>query len=135
MRRPLFASLFALVCLLAVGASTAKADPPADLSGRWHGTWVSCKDGHSGCLNASFCKKCDNCYQVRFTGTFFAVLPFCFTVDMQVTGQTADGKLILSGSHNLPLFGTYTFNAIAGNCDFTATYTSCDDNGRFTLCR
>jgi hypothetical protein len=105
-----------------------------DLSGRWQGNWVSCKDGHEGRLKASFCKLSETCYQVRFTGTFLVVLPFCFSVDLQLTGQE-DGKVFLAGSHRLPIFGMFHFNAVATQCEFAATYWSCDDEGRFNLCR
>jgi hypothetical protein len=134
MRRELLVPILSLLCVFSLSASSVRADEAVDLSGKWHGTWVSCKDGHHGRLNARFCKISDACYEVRFTGTFFALVPFCFKVNLQVTGQE-DGKVILSGSHNLPLFGTFHFYGVATQCDFRATYSSCDDEGRFNLCR
>jgi hypothetical protein len=126
--------LLAPLGLLAGAGSSARADDTVDLSGRWHGHWVSCQTGHRGVLNARFCKVNETCYRVRFTGTFFVVLPFCFTVHLQVTAQD-DGKVLLAGSHQLPLFGTFHFQAVATDRQFTATYSSRKDEGQFTLCR
>jgi hypothetical protein len=132
MRRcPLF--FLSLVCVLLVVAGAAAAEP-VDLSGNWHGTWKSCETGHHGPLNATFCKITDGCYQVRFTGRFFVVLPFRFTVPLAVTGQQ-DGMIGLSGSPQLPLFGTFHFYAVATDNEFTATYFSRRDRGQFNLCR
>jgi hypothetical protein len=134
LRRQLFVPAFALLCVFTFASASVRAAEPVDLSGKWRGTWVSCKDGHHGTLNARFCKISDMCYEVRFSGTFFVAVPFCFTVNLQVTGEQ-DGKVFLSGSHRLPLFGTFHFDGVATQCEFTATYTSCDDNGKFNLCR
>src|SRR5437867_971518 len=98
-------SLLSLFCVLAL-ASGVRAAEPVDLSGKWHGCWKSCDTGHHGPLNATFCKCNDGCYQVRFTGRFLVALPFRFTVNLQVVGQE-DGKVLLSGSPHLPLFGTF----------------------------
>jgi hypothetical protein len=130
-------SLFVFaVVLLAPAAGLRAAEPacPVDLSGKWHGNWKSCETGHHGPLNATFCKINDACYQVRFTGRFFVALPFRFTVNLEVTEEEG-GRVFLSGSPRLPLFGTFHFDAVATECEFTATYCSRNDRGRFTLCR
>jgi hypothetical protein len=120
--------------ILAGWNSLAKAAEPVDLSGKWHGRWVSCKTGHHGTLNARFCKLDDTCYRVRFTGTFLGAMPFAFTVKLAATAQE-DGTVILSGDPRLPLFGTFHFSAVATEYDFTATYSARNDEGQFTLSR
>jgi len=117
------------------GALRANEPAPAvDLSGQWAGTWQSCTSGHRGPLRATFCRCSDACYEVRFQGRFFAVVPFRYTVQLRVTGQ-ADGQVFLSGSSNLPLFGTFQYSAVATENEFRAEYSSRSDNGRFSLCR
>src|SRR5262249_18059961 len=95
-------TLFSLVLLVTlagwtVTARAADITTPVDLSGSWNGNWLSCESGHKGPLSATFCKLNDTCYQVRFTGRFFAVIPFRYSVNMQVVGQDQD-KIYLTGS-------------------------------------
>jgi hypothetical protein len=126
---------FIVVCIVFAGyAPTATAAEPVDLTGKWHGSWESCSTGHHGKLHATFCKISENCYQARFSGTFFVVLPFTFRVNLQATDQ-GDGRVLLSGSPRLPLFGTFHFSAVASACDFAANYSSRNDEGRFLLSR
>jgi hypothetical protein len=45
-------------------------------------------------------------------------------------------QVTLSGSHYLGrMFGTFTYTATATDCNFTANYSSCKDNGVFKLSR
>jgi hypothetical protein len=132
--RALLVPFLSAVCVLAGWNSLGKAAEPVDLSGKWHGTWVSCKTGHHGKLNGRFCKINDTCYQVRFSGTFFGAVPFAFTVKLAANAQE-DGSVALSGDPRLPLFGTFHFSAMATEHDFSATYSARNDEGRFTLSR
>jgi hypothetical protein len=135
-------SLFSLLRYLAVlfltcGAllPTSRADCPIDLCGDWAGCWKSCTSGHSGPLKATFCKCDDTHYQVRFRGRFFGVIPFRYTVTLEVVGQEKD-KILLAGEAYLGhFFGTFHYQAEATDCEFRATYTSCRDNGTFYLTR
>src|SRR5229473_6171833 len=106
------ALVLATVLFMAAWSSGVKAAEPTDLSGKWHGAWVSCQTGHHGKLNARFCKINEACYQVRFTGTFFGVVPFAFSVKLSASPQE-DGSVVLSGDPRLPFFGTFHFSAIA----------------------
>lgn len=127
--------LCALLLILTVSATSgAEPAPVIDLSGNWSGTWKSCETGHHGPLYASFCKIDDTCYQVRFRGRFFVVVPFRYTVVLHVSGQK-DGAVLLSGSSDLPLVGTYRYTAVASGCEFHAEYCSRTDHGRFDLSR
>jgi hypothetical protein len=135
MHRPApLASLLSVTCLLIGLHSHATAAEPVDLSGKWHGIWVSCTTGHHGKLNARFCKIDDCSYKVRFTGTFFGAIPFAFSVKLNASPQ-ADGTVVLSGDPRLPLFGTFHFSAIATEHDFNATYSTDRDEGQFHLSR
>jgi hypothetical protein len=124
----------AAVYLLASWPTSARAAEPADLSGRWHGAWLSCQTGHHGHLSARFCKVNDTCYRVHFTGSFWVVIPFRFTVNLAAS-ERPDGTVVLSGSPRLPFFGTFDFVAVATDQDFQATYSTARDHGQFTLHR
>jgi hypothetical protein len=118
------------------GPAEARANDCVDLSGCWNcGYWKSFCNTHHGKLRARFVK-CDAChYRVTFSGTFFAVIPFRYTVTMNVTGH-GDGVVYLSASRNIPLFGgSFTMCGSASNCRFTANYTSKKDRGVFVLSR
>lgn len=123
-----------LVALLA-SAGAATADPRPDLSGRWSGYWVSDKNGHHGPLRATFRHVSADCYRVTFTGRFWKVVPFVYSVNLTVTGWTADA-VTLSGSTPVgPVIGTFRYEAVATQCEFEARFTSKNDWGRFVLSR
>jgi hypothetical protein len=132
--RQLICISLAVVCVLAGWAGTTRAGEPIDLSGRWRGTWLSCQTGHHGVLWARFHKINDTCYRVHFTGNFWVVIPFRFTVNLAAAEQ-ADGTVVLSGSPRLPFFGVFDFAAVGTDHDFQATYSTSRDDGRFTLHR
>ena len=132
--RTVIALSLAIAFLIGGWSAQASAADAVDLSGKWHGSWVSCKSGHHGKLNARFCQISETCYQVRFTGTFFGAVPFAFSVKLSASPQ-ADGTVVLSGDPRLPFFGTFHFIALATDREFTASYTSRNDEGRFLLSR
>jgi hypothetical protein len=106
-----------------------------DLTGSWSGRWLSCGNGHNGPMNAEFCRRCDGHYDVKFNGRFFKLVPFRYKATLTVTGY-ADGKVYLSGSHNIgPLLGTFSYNAWSDGCQFVAGYCSRKDNGQFLMSR
>jgi hypothetical protein len=119
------------VCLLIAFPFTC---PAADLSGCWSGTWESCTTGHRGPLQAEFVRLSECDYEVHFSGRFFKLLPFRYTVVMAASEQ--DGVVHLSGSKHLGcLFGTFSFSASVTDCEFIAEYSSCKDHGWFTMTR
>jgi hypothetical protein len=133
-QRALLVPFLTVACLLAGWGSQVRAAESVELSGKWHGSWLSCTNGHHGKLNARFCKIDDTSYRVRFTGTFLGAAPFAFTVKLAATEQE-NGAVVLTGNPRLPLFGTFHFSAVATDHDFTATYSARNDEGRFTLHR
>jgi hypothetical protein len=124
--RTLAAAVLVLVCQLSAHA--------ADLSGCWSGRWQSCVTPHNGPLNAQFVRLDESHYEVFFNGRFFKLLPFRYSVVMAAVEQ--DGVVTLTGSQFLGrMFGTFTFQATASDCQFNATYSSCKDHGLFHLTR
>ena len=124
--------LAACVVLLALGASPAAA---VDLSGCWSGTWQSCSTGHTGPLRATFAPCGDGRYAVEFSGRFFKVLPFRYSVTLRVVEDYGD-RVTLAGTSWLGrLFGTFTYRADATDCSFEASYRSKKDSGVFRLHR
>ena len=120
--------IFALLLALAF-AQLASAQ---DLSGNWRGTWRNTAKGHHGPLRASITQCDDQHYKAVFTGRFFAVFPFRFSAVLTVTGQEGN-DVLLSGSSNLGLFGTFNYQARSNGCDFVADFCSPRYVGRFTL--
>lgn len=117
-------------------ATTAAATPirVPDLSGDWCGSWVSCVNGHKGPMRARFCRLCNGNYEVTFTGRFCKLIPFRYKTTLNVTGYS-DGVVYMSGSQYLgPIFGTFTYNAWANDCQFVSGYNAgSKDQGQFTL--
>jgi hypothetical protein len=105
-----------------------------DLSGCWSGTWQSCVTPHRGALHARFIRIDESSYEVHFNGRFFKILPFKYSIVMNAAEE--NGMVYLSGSKYLGrMFGTFTFDATASDCQFNADYSSCKDHGTFTMCR
>lgn len=114
---------------------TSREARATDLSGAWSGYWVDGNSGHSGPLRATFCQCADGRYRAVFTGRFWKVIPFRYSVVLDVTAQDGD-KLILSGESHLGLlFGTFTYDARADATDFVADYSSRRYHGQFVLRR
>ncbi len=122
---------FLAFALLACSSTTCLA---TDLSGTWSGTWNSNRTRHKGPLTAQFVKQDANHYAVHFTGRFFKIFPFQYSVVLEVI---EDGDMVkLAGSHFLgKMFGTFCYSATADDCHFTASYTSKKDYGCFRLTR
>lgn len=124
----------AALALVLVFCSVAAPVSAADLTGHWTGHWEDTKSGHTGPLRATF-TACDaDHYRVTFVGRFWKVIPFRYSVVLNVTGH--DGaKVLLTGAQNLPLFGTFHYTAEATADDFTAHFCSRRYQGEFVLQR
>jgi hypothetical protein len=126
-----YMSWFVVGGFLLLGRSGVHAQ---DLSGRWTGCWVD-DGGHHGPLKATLCPCGADRYRATFTGRFFRIVPFRYTVVLAVTGRQGD-KVLLAGESDLGrLFGTFTYQAEASTTDFIATYRSCRYQGQFNLKR
>jgi len=124
----------AVVLIIATNLDAdAVAEP--DLTGRWSGCWVSDKNGHHGPLHAKFCKLDECHYRVTFHGRFWKLVPFVYSVTLDVIGHDGE-KVLLSGGQSLgPLLGRFDYSATATDQNFTATFRSKNDCGRFELTR
>ncbi len=118
-----------------VSAQAAGSAAASDPSGAWTGEWVSSQTGHHGPIKAHL-RQIDGCtYRACFCGRFLGVVPFAYSVPMQVTGRTATGSTILTAQSWLPGFGDFTCRATVSNCQLNACYSSPKDTGRFTMTR
>lgn len=133
MRATIFAFLTTL--LLPTAARSDEAGRAPDLSGRWSGCWVSDKSGHSGPLRANFRKVSDAFYRVTFSGRFWKVVPFVYSVNLAVTGVSGNALTLVGETPVGPVVGTFRYDAVATACDFEARFTSKNDTGRFVLTR
>lgn len=133
--RKLLASLVLKACVVLACLTCASQVSATDLSGTWRGTWESCKSGHHGPMQASFCRLDDTHYRVEFKGRFFKIMPFRYTVVLNVVEDCCD-RVKLEGSSFLGrLMGTFCYEATATDCQFTANYSSKNDFGKFELHR
>ncbi len=108
---------------------------PTDLSGHWNGTWLSHTNGHDGPISACLRKLDEDNYSVHFSGRFWGLFPFEYSMVLTVTERKEDA-LILSGSKNLGLlFGTFSYTATVTDTEFNANYCSRHDNGVFSMSR
>src|SRR5262249_20640588 len=131
--RPFLLSFVLLLLVAVVEAAEAPCQP--DLTGKWSGCWVSESDGHHGPLHAHFYKENDCNYRVHFHGRFFKIIPFRYSVTLTIVGHDGD-NVLLAGSQRLgPIFGTFEYSATANDREFTATFSSKRDCGRFELTR
>jgi hypothetical protein len=121
----------ALTALFVGLASTAQA---ADLEGCWDGCWRSDCNNHDGKLRATITKVDDAHYCAHFSGDFWRIFPFRYSVLLSVTQEGDTYRL--EGSKNLgPLFGTFTFEGTVTGDEFRATYCSRRDRGEFNMTR
>lgn len=128
--------LFAAVVFIALAAcAEASRLDAADLSGCWTGSWQSCTTGHQGPLRAEFTQCGADAYRVTFTGRFFKLIPFRYTVTLDVVSEDADGVVLAGSSYLGRMFGTFSYRATADECRFTANYSSKKDSGVFRLTR
>jgi hypothetical protein len=105
----------------------------ADLSGTWSGYWISDSTGHRGPLNCTLTRLDDTAYRADFSGRFFKILPFRYSVQLDVV---QDGDTVqLAGVHQLGRRGDFHYHAEADAAEFVANYSSCKDAGRFVLSR
>ena len=86
-------------------------------------------------MSGTFCKLDETHYRVDFRGRFLKLLPFRYSVTLNVVSQTEDTVELAGSSYLGRVFGTFHYRAtVRDNC-FTANYSSCKDNGKFVLQR
>jgi hypothetical protein len=127
---------FTLVLLLP--ATLAFADEPApavrlDVCGKWHGCWVSHKNGHHGKMVATVCRVDDCQYRITFRGIFWKVFPFRYAETFRVTGFSADGIHMEASKFLGPVFGTFDCRVAINAGQLVAQFRSRNDWGEFRL--
>jgi hypothetical protein len=76
----------------------------------------------------------DGSYEAKFSGRFFKILPFRYSVVLNVL-QDGD-TVVLAGDQQLGRrLGVFHYDAEATCQEFVANYSSCKDCGRFVLSR
>jgi len=106
------------------------------LVGRWpNGEWQNSSNSHHGPLHATFSQVNDSQYRVNFAGRFAKVIPFRYTVVLNVTGTSGDGTTYLSGTSHIPIFGTFQYDAVATPTGIETSYQSRKFTGKFLLSR
>lgn len=128
-------SLVSFACALLVSGVLAAPAEATDLSGAWAGSWQSCSTGHSGVLKATFTKCGESKYRVEFRGRFCKVVPFKYSVTLNVVEDTGECVTLAGSSYLGRLFGTFCYTAQADGCSFTARYSSKKDSGKFVMHR
>jgi hypothetical protein len=133
--KPQLANWCIALVLVAGGLALAGECRAVDLSGTWSGSWNSDRCRHHGPMCATFTKINESQYCVHFRGRFFKIMPFRYTVVLDVVAED-DETTQLSGSSYLGrVFGTFTYSATATATSFNANYSSCKDWGRFCMTR
>lgn len=131
-RRWFIAATF-MAMFIALGAAIPAS--ATDLTGTWSGHWRSRTNNHTGPMKARFTRINASQYEVRFSGRFCTIIPFCYTETLHILcddGQTVE----LCASRNLGcLFGTFQMRAAANCCHFNANYSAEKDQGYFVLTR
>jgi len=138
-------AIFILVLTLAGGCSSfnreweAAADAPtgpADLTGRWRGSWVSQADGHRGELRCVISEPCENRYRAHFKATYWKIFQFEYALNLRAK-PPANGQVEFVGKEDLGWLagGLYQYNGAATAQDFHCQYSSKYDFGTFSMKR
>lgn len=126
-----YKTILLLLIALIVTQSQAVAE---DISGCWSGHWVSCKNGHKGPLHATITKIDDTRYCARFSGKFWKLFPFRYSVILRVV-EEGEVTRLRGSSYLGRLMGTFHYSATVSGCDFNATYCSKQDHGKWVMKR
>lgn len=113
----------------------ASRQPSRDLSGRWEGRWISTAIGHDGKLRAVITPDSANKYHALFHATYASLLNFTYPVNFETTQHGT--RIDFCGAADLPSWagGRYATSGSASRTDFSATYKSKYDEGRFEMKR
>ena len=116
-------------------AASSKPQSATDMTGRWQGTWASDANGHNGGLRCLITRTGDNAYHARYAATYWSI--FHFGYDMDLVAEQEVDAVHFKGEADLGSMagGVYHYDGHANAADFTATYQSEADHGRFTMKR
>ncbi|HWE97390.1 MAG TPA: hypothetical protein VG269_25755 [Tepidisphaeraceae bacterium] len=116
-------------------AATVKPESPTDMTGRWQGIWASDASSHNGGLRCLITRTGDDTYHARYAATYWSI--FHFGYDMDLTAQQQADAVHFQGQADLGSMagGVYHYDGHANATDFTSTYQSESDHGKFVMKR
>jgi hypothetical protein len=103
------------------------------IEGHWTGTWDCETTGHSGKLRCHLIHVENNRYQAKYTGTYMAILPFWYTVEMEINCSSQDCKIKAEADLGWLGGGHYVYDGTIIGDSFKTNYTSKHHNGTFNL--
>lgn len=116
-------------------AAVAQPLPAHDISGPWEGSWRSGKNNHRGRLRCVMTPAGTNLYQAHFHATFWKIFRAAYEVPLEVRRE--GGTFRFTGQSDLGLLGggIYTYEGTATPAEFSSSYRSKHDHGRFEMRR
>jgi hypothetical protein len=105
------------------------------LIGRWQGTWKSDVSGHSGALRCIIAQEKAGLYQAHYHATYGWGFTFQYTVTMSAQIEGNSCKLMGSADLGWLAGGEYHYEGAAAAGQFTSTYRSKGDHGKFEMGR
>lgn len=132
-RQSLTISALLLFACLSFAMPGVRAGELSNLTGNWSGNWSSEISNHKGPLKAKFKVLGEDKVEAKFTGRFFKLIPFKFTVTLDVVSQK-DGTTKLQGKHDLGrTLGVYHYDVNYEGDSFIAKYHTDKDKGVFEV--
>ena len=120
-------------------AARALPAQPANLTGRWEGTWKSDANGHTDRLRCLITQTTSNRYEAHFHALYKKWgLPFTFAYSVPLTvASPAAGQWKFNGEAELGWYagGRYSYTGQATSTNFLSLYECKYDRGTFTLAR
>ncbi|MEW6304572.1 MAG: hypothetical protein AB1705_13940 [Verrucomicrobiota bacterium] len=109
--------------------------PKDDIMGRWEGSWLSDKNGHTGSLRCIVKKLNENQYEFQYKAVYWKIFRYSYTVNMAVQKEEAGHRF--QGEENLGKLagGVYAYEGKIEGSQFDATYRCKYDHGTFKMRR
>ena len=109
-----------------------------DLAGRWEGTWRSDRNGHNDQLRAVIETGSNGVYSTRFHAKYkIGIFRFSFgyAVPLQVEGTNDTYRFQGESDLGWLAGGVYRYEGTATGTNFSSTYRSKYDHGKFEMRR
>lgn len=103
------------------------------LDGRWEGTWLSDRNGHTGRLRCVVSKQGENQYEAAFQAKYWRVLTFHYVAPLET--RLTETNVLFSGQANLGWWagGLYRYAGQADTDRWFCTYSNRYDYGTFQM--
>lgn len=107
-----------------------------DMSGRWHGEWISAATGHRGPLRCVIHTISDQRWFARFHAGYAKIFRACYGADLHVA-QLGPDRYTFSGNSDLgwAAGGVYEYDGQGTGAELVCRYRSRMDHGEFRLRR